>query len=287
MNAAGLSGQTHLYCLLGSPVAGSMSPAMYNTCFAYHRLDAAYLVFDVPPHALADAVAGLSALGVGGFNLTMPHKTAVLPLLDALSDEAARVGAVNTVHVADGRLIGHNTDGAGFARMLSEAGIDPAGQKVVICGAGGGARAIAMRLAAAGLSALTICNRDFGRAQALEALIREHHPDCMVQVSPYCEDALATALADAMLLINATSVGMREGETLPLDARHLPERLVVSDIVYRAEPTALIRMAAERGCRTLDGLALLICQGAPAFKLWTGLEMPLGRVRARLAGVTA
>lgn len=260
----------------------SLSPLMYRLSFAHHGLNAIYLAFRVTPADLPDALRGLRALDVGGFNLTMPLKTEVTSLLDGLSPEAALTGAVNTVEKHGGQLVGHNTDSQGFACLLAEKNVDISGRRAVLCGTGGAGRAVAVALARAGAGEIVLCNRSPASAAALAGLLTEHFPSCAVTVSPLEALALATALSGAALFVNCTSVGMDAGASIDIPAACLSPELVVVDVVYGSGATALLKTARERGCRTLDGLDLLIHQGALAFRLWTGLDMPRDVVRAAL-----
>lgn len=282
-----IDGATRLIGLLGSPVAHSKSPAIHNAAFAATGVNAAYLAFEVAPEKLAAAAAGLVALGAAGWNVTMPHKTAMAALCDALSPAARIVGAVNTVVVQDGRLTGHITDGSGFTAALVDRGFDPAGKQVALFGAGGAARAVAVQLALDGAAQLTIFNRTAAKARVLaETIVAE--TGCAARA--YALDdagALRAAVAEADLVINGTKLGMApRPETCVLpDARWLARRPVVADFVYHPVQTRLLAMAAEAGCPTLDGLAMLLWQGAQAFALWTGRPMPVAAVRAAVFGV--
>ena len=235
----------------------------------------------MPPAALAERVSSLRDKDILGANVTVPHKQAVVPLLDALSDAAAAIGAVNTVvknSVRDGgRLVGHNTDAAGFLRALQEADFEPLNKRVVVLGAGGAARAVVYALLTAGVAELSVYNRTPERAQAL---VDAFSPLGGVEVlEPHSLDARVRG-ADA--LINTTSVGMARGghdpDTSPLPGG-LPYRGFVCDIVYRPQRTRLLRDAEAAGLRTQNGLPMLIYQGAEAFRLWTGQDAPVEVMR--------
>jgi shikimate dehydrogenase len=256
-------------CCLGQPVAGNPTQYMMEQAFAAAGLDWKYLTFEVPPEKLAAAMAGLQALGFKGANFTIPHKVAVIPYLDALSPAAGLMGAVNCMSRVGDKLIGDNTDGKGFYRSLREV-CDPAGMNVVVLGAGGAARAIAVELALAGASQITVVNRSAERGQAIVDLLLQ-------RTSAKAELVLlgnSYAVADdAAILINATSVGLGdENAHLPINVESLRPGMIVADVVFNQPQTWLLRTAADRGCRTLDGLGMLVNQAVISFKIWTGVE---------------
>lgn len=281
-----IDGATRLIGLLGSPVAHSKSPAIHNAAFAATGVNAAYLAFEVAPKKLAAAAAGLVALGAAGWNVTMPHKTAMAALCDELSPAARIVGAVNTVVVQDGRMTGHITDGSGFTAALTDRGFNPAGKQVALFGAGGAARAAAVQLALDGAAQLAIFNRTVAKARMLAETIAAE-TGCAARAYALDDvEALRAAVTEADLVINGTKLGMApypETCVLP-DARWLARRPVVADFVYNPVQTRLLAMAAAAGCPTLDGLAMLLWQGAQAFALWTGRPMPVAAVRAQVFG---
>lgn len=281
-----IDGATRLIGLLGSPVAHSKSPAIHNAAFAATGVNAAYLAFEVAPEKLAAAAAGLVALGAAGWNVTMPHKTAMAALCDELSPAARIVGAVNTVVVQDGRMTGHITDGSGFTAALTDRGFNPAGKQVALFGAGGAARASAVQLALDGAAQLAIFNRTVAKARMLAETIAAE-TGCAARAYALDDvEALRAAVTEADLVINGTKLGMApypETCVLP-DARWLARRPVVADFVYNPVQTRLLAMAAAAGCPTLDGLAMLLWQGAQAFALWTGRPMPVAAVRAQVFG---
>lgn len=281
-----IDGATRLIGLLGSPVAHSKSPAIHNAAFAATGVNAAYLAFEVAPEKLAAAAAGLVALGAAGWNVTMPHKTAMAALCDELSPAARIVGAVNTVVVQDGRMTGHITDGSGFTAALTDRGFNPAGKQVALFGAGGAARAAAVQLALDGAAQLAIFNRTVAKARMLAETIAAE-TGCAARAYALDDvEALRAAVTEADLVINGTKLGMASyPETCVLpDARWLARRPVVADFVYNPVQTRLLAMAAAAGCPTLDGLAMLLWQGAQAFALWTGRPMPVAAVRAQVFG---
>ncbi len=256
--------------LIGHPLGHSLSPVFHNAAFHAASLDATYALADVPPEDLAATVAALRATDVYGANVTVPYKQDVLPLLDALSDQARALGAVNTIVNDGGRLTGLNTDVPGFAAALREQGIAVAGRRAVMLGAGGAARGVAAALAGMGVRHLAIANRTAERASA----IQRQYPD-ITMTAEFGHLEFHAALAATSLLINATSVGLH-GDEIPLPAEMLawlPPSTVVYDLIYR--PTALLRAARARNLRTIDGLGMLIHQGALAWEAWTGQTAPL------------
>jgi shikimate dehydrogenase len=270
-----ISGKTKISCLIGDPVAHTMSPVMHNAAFAKLDLDYAYLPFRVKPEDLSRAVSGLRALNVVGFNVTIPHKVAVMPLLDELDPLAEKIGAVNTVVNANGVLEGYNTDASGFLQALVERGIQPSDKDIVLLGAGGAARAIAYILIQRN-ARLTILNRrqELDWAEAIAANIKKDIGKD-IAVFELLPDHLEKALANADILVNATSVGMSpESEISLVPARLIRSGLVAVDIVYNPVRTKLLRDAAAAGAVIIEGLDMLVWQGALAFEKWTGRKAP-------------
>lgn len=276
------SDMTQTIALLGDPVAHSRSPAMHNAAFAHLGLDLRYEAWHTPADQLSARVAALRSSSVLGANVTLPHKAAVIPLLDELEPEAERIGAVNTIYKRpDGALVGANTDAPALLLSLRDEGsYDPHGQSVALLGASGAARAAAFALVAAGVERLVVINRTPERAEALLADVLAACDSDPVLIACAPDDADApTLLVESSLIINATSLGWHGDET-PLPAEFIPAGALVYDMVYR--PTRLLRDAVERQARPLDGLGMLLLQGALAFKRWTGQEAPLDVMRAAL-----
>jgi len=281
-----ITGTTRLGGLLGSPVSHSLSPQMHNASFRKLGIDAVYLCFDVGPEKLGAVVSALRDMNVYGFNLTMPDKEAVLPYLDELSDGAAMIGAVNTVVQRGGRLIGHNTDGAGFMHAARDAGFEAPGREMTLIGAGGAGSAIAVQAALDGVKTLHLFNRksaSFPHAEQLAERIGRGTA-CRAEAADLADTAyLQECLNRSDLLVNATSVGMEphaEGCPLP-ETIQLSPPLLVGDVIYHPAKTRLLEMAEAHGCRTFNGMFMLLWQGAEAFRLWTGREMPAGWIRER------
>lgn len=280
-----ITGKTGLTGLLGSPVAHSISPLMHNYSFQALDLDYVYLCFDVKEQGLKAAVEGLRALNVRGFNLTMPDKNRVLEYLDDLSCAARLIGAVNTVENQNGRLIGHNTDGIGFMRSAKEQGLELKGKTMTLLGAGGAATAICAQAALDGVAQLHIFLRSTSAHLLRMETLAENlssTTDCCLQIHDIQNlSALQNAAEDSALLVNATSVGMApdcENCLLPEDFC-FPSNLTVADIIYNPWKTKLLSLAENAGCKTFNGYSMLLYQGAEAFRIWTGRDMPVGKVQ--------
>ena len=254
-------------CCLGQPVAGNPTQYMMEKAFAAAGLDWRYLTCEVPPEKLGDAMRGIRALGFKGANFTIPHKVAVIEYLDSLSPAAGVMGAVNCMNRVGGQLIGENTDGKGFYQSLREV-CDPAGLSVVILGAGGAARAIAVELALAGASEIAIVNRGADRGQALASLLT----DKTSSMARFIQLAGNFSIpAEAAIFINATSIGLGDADArVPIAIESLRPDLIVADVVFDPPQTWLVRTAADRGCRTVDGLGMLVNQAVISFEIWTG-----------------
>jgi len=275
-----IDADTKLIALIGDPVAHSVSPAMQNAAFRALGLNYAYLAFQVSAKDLGGAIAGVRGLGLRGANITIPHKTAVLPLLDQIDEQARRIGAVNTIVNEDSRLTGHNTDAPGFLTALRRGGFESRGEKAVVLGAGGAARAIVFALRDAGAS-VAIINRTHGAAEALAK-------ETGSLAFPMIESCLKEAIDGSSLIVNATSIGMSpDNDSTPLPAQLLRAGMTVFDSVYRPRRTRLLRDADAAGCRTIGGLEMLVEQGALAFELWTGERAPREVMRQAAAEVLA
>ncbi|MEW9673024.1 shikimate dehydrogenase [Ammoniphilus sp. 3BR4] len=285
-----INGKTKLIGLLATPIGHSVSPAIHNTAFQKLGLNYAYLAFETGHDQLADVVTGMRALNVRGFNVSMPNKTKIIPLLDELSPAAHFANAVNTVVNEKGKLIGHITDGTGYMHSLSDAGVEFIGKKITLLGAGGAATAIAIQAALDGVAEISIFNKNdafFERAVKNAEIINDQIKDANGKANVYHLedlDRLKEEIADSSVLINATSVGMKpfDGESLIPDASWLRPELYVSDIVYNPRKTKLMEQAESMGCRTSNGLGMLIWQGAKAFEMWIGQEMPVAYVQEQI-----
>lgn len=278
---------TFLSTITGSfamPAAENPTVAMVEAAYAHHGVDARYLNCEVAPEGLADAVRGARAMGWAGFNCSLPHKVAVIDHLDGLAESARIIGAVNcVVRRPDGRYVGENTDGRGFLASLRTVA-DPAGAHVVVLGAGGAARAVAVETALAGAARVTVVNRSVPRGAALAALLAAHTParaEHVAWAGPYAVPA------PAAIVVNATSVGLFPDvdARLDLDAGSLRPGLVVADVIPNPLRTRLLADAQERGCTTLDGLGMLVNQGVLGIRLWTGVDADPAVMRARVVEV--
>ncbi|RQD67236.1 MAG: shikimate dehydrogenase [Tindallia sp. MSAO_Bac2] len=281
-----ISGETKLVALLGDPVKHSKSPEMHNLGFQYLGIDYIYMAFEVKERHLKDAVEGLRSLNAVGFNLTMPHKQAVIPLLDEISEEAKLCGAVNTVKNDNGKLIGYNTDGMGFVRSLYDEGIQVEGNKFTVIGAGGAAKSIVIRLAMEGAEEIALFNRSKQPANSLVQLINAYIPRCKINWFEINMDIFKEQCKDSAVLINTTNVGMGNSinESIITDPDVFHHPLVVADIIYSPAKTKMLKMAEKEGCHIINGSGMIIGQGALAFKIWTGCEMPVDLVRNSFTG---
>lgn len=274
--------QSFLHELVGSMsqgAAGNPTVAMIEAAFAHHGLPWRYINMEVAPADLAAAVHGAHAMGFRGFNCSLPHKVSVIPHLDGLGESAALMGAVNCVVRRDGRFIGENTDGKGFLKSLRSV-TDAAGRSVVLFGAGGAARAIAVELGLAGVRRITVVNRSPARGGELVELLRSKlHMDATLV--PWDGDVAIPAETD--IVINATSIGLYDADArLALDPSTLRSGMVVADVIGNPPRTRLMRDAEARGCRALDGLGMLVNQGIVGVQYWTGVEPDAGVMRRAL-----
>lgn len=264
-----------IYAVLGDPIGHSMSPVMHNAAFRALEMPDRYHAFRVRQQDLRDAIYGAKALGFGGLNLTIPLKEEALKYVDP-DPIAARIGAVNTIDFADG-IQGYNTDGIGAMRALEDVGVGVAGKNILIIGAGGASRAIAFQFAYSG-GEITIANRTEERADKLARDLRTglEELDRSSHVRSIGLDRVASEIADADILINATSIGMHpDVDASPVSPDLLRPELVVFDIVYNPLHTRLLSEAEQRGAIAIGGVRMLVHQGAEAFRIWTGREPPV------------
>src|ERR1700722_7952193 len=272
-----------LSALVGSfatPSAENPTVAMIEAAFRHHGTDARYINCEVAPAALGDAARGARAMGWRGFNCSIPHKVAIIAHLDGLGESAATIGAVNCAVRRGDKLIGENTDGVGFMESLRTL-VDPMGKSVVVFGAGGADRAIAVELALAGASAITIVNRSRARGEELVGLINDK---TSAKADLVISDKTYRAAADVDILVNATSIGLYpdvEGR-LDLDLSSLRPAMIVADVIPNPPRTLLIREAEALGCRTLDGLGMLVNQGVIGVRHWTGIDVEPRVMRRKL-----
>ena len=281
-----LSGKTKVCGIIGDPIGHTMSPLMHNAAFTRMGIDYLYVPFRVKKEELGQAIAGMRALNIRGLNVTIPHKVVIMPLLDKLDGLAERIGAVNTVVNDDGVLTGYNSDASGFLQALRAGGVEPAGKKVVVLGAGGASRAISFTLAERGAH-LVILNRqlEFAWAEELAGQISQAS-EREVAALKLDEENLSSVLAGADVLVNATSVGMSPDiHETPVPGKLLKPGLVVFDIVYNPLKTRLLEEAEAAGAKTISGLDMFVWQGALPFELWTGLKAPVELMRTEVMKV--
>jgi len=285
-----ISGHTRLLALIGSPVGHSGSPAMYNYSFEKLGLDYAYVAFDVKEDGVKDALNAMRLFQMRGMNVTMPDKVEAARYMDELSPAAQIIGAVNTIVNEDGKLIGYMTDGEGFVNNLKDHGVSIVGKKMVVAGGGGAATAIQVQCALDGVKEITIFNKKdsfFERTLATAEKIRAAVPACVVNVYDIDDvQKLTEEIQTSDLFVNATIVGMKpmDNESVVKDLSAFRPGLWVADIVYNPEETKLLKEAKAAGCTCVGGKGMLIWQGASAFHLYTGEEMPVEEVKELLYG---
>ncbi|MFQ6137339.1 MAG: shikimate dehydrogenase [Candidatus Hydrothermarchaeales archaeon] len=273
-----IDAKTKLFSVIGDPIGHSLSPIMHNAVFKGLDLNCAYVAFKVGEAELANAIGGFRALGIGGFNVTTPHKIRVIEFLDEVSEEVELIGACNTVKNDGGELVGYNTDGMGALEALKKT-TKVEGKGVLVLGAGGASRAICFQLALEKVGRLTIANRTLGKAEQLAKEISEK-TGCNANSSNVSEDGLKGEISEVEMMINTTSVGMHPNidETL-VTSDMMDEHLVVMDIVYNPLETRLLKEAKKAGAKTVDGLGMFVYQGAEALRIWLGIEPPIGLMR--------
>ncbi len=281
-----ITGHTRLICLLGDPVSHSKSPMMHNEGFRQLGLDYCYLAFKASEDTLQATVDGLKRLNCRGFNLTMPCKNKMAALCDHLSPAARIGGSVNTVVNEDGVLTGHTTDGLGFLRSLKEAGLEYNGRKMVLFGAGGAGTAILVQSALDGMREISLFSRSssplIARTRQIVDTLNQQ-TSCQVNLFDYDDLILRREIGSAQILANATNIGMAPDTDRCLlpDASYFHRDLFVADAIYNPGETRLLKLARSAGCRTMNGLPMLLYQGAEAFRLWTGEELPVEIVREK------
>lgn len=264
-----VSGKTKVIGIFGYPIEHTLSPLMHNSAFKTLGLDTCYLAFAVLPQDLPDAVKAIKSLGLVGANITVPHKEKVIPLLDEVHEEASFIGAVNTIVNKDRTLIGYNTDGKGFIRSLSEEGVSVDGKDVVIIGAGGASRAISYYLSET-TSKLSLYDLDKPKAEKLT------HDLNQIRTNVFTLDTIET-IGKHDIIINATPLGLKPDDPLPINPDLITSDMVVCDLVYKK--TGLLKEAEKKRARVIDGSGMLLWQGVLAFELWTGSQAPVEIMR--------
>lgn len=280
-----INGKTLLVGLLATPIRHSNSPRMQSEAFAMTGVNCVQLAFEVGNEQLEDAVKGLRALGAVGFNVSMPNKRMVTQYLDELSTAAALSGSVNTVVNDNGKLIGHNTDGYGFWESLRRNNIEFVGKKATLIGPGGVGAAICVQGALDGLGEIAIFTQVGKSEKTAKELVEKINANTSCKAAMYMvedEAVLREQIADSDLFINATGVGMgsRAGESVITDGSMFRPELTVCDVIYAPLKTKLLEIAEQQGCRILNGLDMMLCQGAKGFDLWTGKTFPMEEIRA-------
>lgn len=281
-----ITGHTGLLCLLGSPVAHSISPEMHNEACDQLGLDYTYLAFDVPEDKMPEAVQGLRTIGARGWNITMPGKNIMCKLADKVSPASEISGACNTIVNDNGVLTAHTTDGIGFMKSVEEYGVDIIGKKMTLLGAGGAATAILVQAALDGVSEIEVFNRKSASYEKVEKIAEKlnERTMCGISVHDYSDqEVLRNAIAESTILVNSTSVGMAPDtdKTLITDTSMFHKDLFVFDVIYNPKETRLLREAREAGCRTGNGMYMLLYQGEASFKLWTGKDMPVELIKEK------
>jgi shikimate dehydrogenase len=277
-----ITGKTSLVGIMGWPVSHSLSPVMHNAAFAQLGLDWAYVPLPVRPENVEQALKGLAVLGFLGANVTIPHKQAVMRYMDELSDAAQITGAVNTIHLHNGKFWGYNTDAIGFLNSLIQAGCHPHGLRVAVLGAGGAARAVVFALARAGADSIVVLNRTAERGAFLVDDLATAFPESMLNFGLLTQESLEVLSDRIDLVVNSTSVGMYpyiEDSPWPEDVPMLAQT-TYCDLVYTPLETRFLAQARAAGAKTIDGLGMLIHQGAFAFEKWTGHPAPVEIMRA-------
>ena len=267
-----ITGKTKILGVIGAPIAHSLSPIIQNAALHEAGLDYVYTAFPVHRVALASAVCGLRDAGVVGFNVTIPFKTEIMPLLDALSEDAQRIRAVNTVVIAsDGTMTGHNTDVTGFMAGFAARGIGLAGKRTVLIGAGGAARAALWGLLRSGVSSVCIGVRNLAKGKAL---CTDFAADGTLAVYCFDDPHFRDVLCTADIVVQTTPIGMspQTDAMPPVDPAAISPSAAVYDLIYTPAETAFLRVAAAHGCTTINGETMLVMQGAEAFSLWTGVR---------------
>ena len=284
-----ISGHTHLISLIGNPIRHSKSPVTHSVSFEKLGVDTVYLAFNIGPEDLPDVLNAMRRMdGWDGSNVTMPCKQAIIPYLDGLSDAAELMGAVNVLQkTEDGKLIGHNSDGAGFWENLRKHGVDPKGKTVTVTGPGGAGSAIWVQGALDGAAKIHVFAREGGPSyqHTLELLPKViEKTGCDVQLHPFEDiEALKAAIAESDILANATPVGMGDGSTdSPVPADFIKEGMVVADAIYFPLMTQLLQDAEAKGCQVVTGIGMMNEQAAVGEKIWYGVDMPIDDVTAEL-----
>lgn len=270
-----IDGKTEKVGLIGHPVSHSFSPVMHNAAFEFLKMNYVYTAFDVKPESIREAVQGLSALGFKGVNVTVPHKESVIPFMDSLSDEAKIIGAVNTIKFSDEEIKGYNTDAYGFSAAIEKAfSIKLEGKKIFVIGAGGGAKAVATQSAIDGAKKITVTDISEGKAEQLTNNIRKNISSVQIEAVKTESREMKNAVEDADIIINATPLGMKDKDPIPIDTNLIGKGQKLFDLIYNPKETKLMKEAQMKGCEVSNGLMMLLYQGMKSFEIWTGIRPP-------------
>jgi len=275
--------EIRLYGLIGYPVSHSYSPAMHNAAFKQLGINAEYVLFPVQPEKFKEGFANIIARGASGLNVTIPYKERMMEYLDKISESAKLIGAVNTVVVKNGKLFGENTDGKGFVKSFKlVTGKTPKGKNIFMFGAGGAAKSVGFEMAFSGARSLVIYDIFEDKAKALACRIAKNTSSFVKAVSSKDKEAMAEEILKADVLINASPCGMKKDDPKLLDKKLLHKGLVVCDVIYNPPETPLLKDAKRMGLKTMNGLGMLLYQGAAAFKFWTARQAPVGVMKKAL-----
>jgi shikimate dehydrogenase len=280
-----IQGTTTLLALIGYPLKHSKSPHMHNVSFEALGLDHVYMAFEVEDGHIKEALDALKIFNAIGGNITMPYKKKVVEYLDDISPDAKIIGSVNTIRIDENKkTTGYNTDGKGFIKALEENGVEFKGKKVVLAGAGGAARAVATQLAFDGAGEIVLFNRTLSNAEEITDNINKNIPTCKASALAMDENKLVKEMKDAAILVNCTSLGMKTtiDQAIISSPDQLPKDIFVADIVYDPDQTKLLRLAEQAGCKYMNGLMMVIWQGALAFNIWTGKDMPVDLIKKEI-----
>lgn len=281
-----ITGKTRIVGIFGHPIEHTMSPYMHNSAFETLGLPYCYLPFDIDPKDLEICIRSITPLGIKGVNITIPFKTQVIPYLDELDSNAELIGAVNTVEARDGKLIGHNTDGKGFINAFNEeVGISISKRRFVVIGAGGAARAVSTALAAEGAGEIIIINRTSLKGKELASDLLRNFYDLKVSAIEFDPYKINNLIMDGDVIINTTSVGMKKSDQSIIPPDILRSSMVVCDLIYNPPETPLLKAAKSAGVKFMNGLGMLLHQGALSFEIWTGLPAPVEIMRKAMMNV--
>ena len=276
-----IDGSTTLVGVFGAPIKHTASPAMHNAAFEALTMNWAYLAFHVDPQNLRAALQGARDMGLAGINLTVPHKILALDCVDEIDAEARKLGAVNTIAMEKGKLRGFNTDGYGFLRAVKEEfNLSLRGKRVLVLGAGGAGRGIAVKCALDGAARVIVANRTLAKIEPIAREIRNTKTEFLSLA--LTADEIRRVIDEVDLVVNATSVGLKDGDSLGLGADLFSPRLRVYDTIYRPAETELLQIAGGAGAQVANGLGMLLHQGAKSFEIWTKRKAPLAVMRRAL-----